>query len=288
MNQFFKNFTVFVVVFSSVNIFAQQSSLGDNNKRFAPKFSIGSGLYTLTGDIENNNKDLLKGKSGFHAGMKFDVRNNLDVSFLFVKSSFAANDGIQAFSSDVDGFGLHLGYTMDNFLQQSKIYPAISIGVQNLGVSTVINDIREESSVLVLPVSVGFRMNITQRLQFDVSMDFGMGMGDIDMAQEGNSDGFQALNFTVHYDLFTSSSNKNDDYFDDSYYADVDFKKLESTDEDGDGIYDMDDYCPRTPKGVKVDDNGCPMDDDNDGIYNYLIRKRIHLQALLLMKMVFD
>ena len=41
-------------------------------------------------------------------------------------------------------------------------------------------------------------------------------------------------------------------------------------DTDGDGIYDSMDQCPGTPKGVKVDGKGCPLDTDGDGVYDYL------------------
>jgi outer membrane protein OmpA-like peptidoglycan-associated protein len=37
-------------------------------------------------------------------------------------------------------------------------------------------------------------------------------------------------------------------------------------DTDGDGVADNDDKCPNTPKGVKVDAKGCPLDQDNDGV----------------------
>ena len=41
-------------------------------------------------------------------------------------------------------------------------------------------------------------------------------------------------------------------------------------DSDGDGVPDKLDKCPNTPKGVKVDANGCPLDTDGDGIPDYL------------------
>jgi OOP family OmpA-OmpF porin len=41
-------------------------------------------------------------------------------------------------------------------------------------------------------------------------------------------------------------------------------------DSDGDGVYDDKDQCPNTPKGVKVDNVGCPLDTDGDGVYDYL------------------
>ena len=39
--------------------------------------------------------------------------------------------------------------------------------------------------------------------------------------------------------------------------------------EDGDGITDQFDKCPKTPKGVAVDSHGCPLDTDGDGVPDY-------------------
>ena len=41
-------------------------------------------------------------------------------------------------------------------------------------------------------------------------------------------------------------------------------------DADGDGVADKDDKCTDTPKGVKVDAKGCPIDSDGDGVADYL------------------
>ncbi len=41
-------------------------------------------------------------------------------------------------------------------------------------------------------------------------------------------------------------------------------------DTDGDGVYDYLDKCPGTPKGVSVDSHGCPLDSDHDGVCDYL------------------
>lgn len=41
-------------------------------------------------------------------------------------------------------------------------------------------------------------------------------------------------------------------------------------DRDRDGVYDPFDMCPNTPKNVKVDALGCPIDSDGDGIPDYL------------------
>ncbi|MCF8131422.1 MAG: OmpA family protein, partial [Deltaproteobacteria bacterium] len=41
-------------------------------------------------------------------------------------------------------------------------------------------------------------------------------------------------------------------------------------DSDGDGVPDHKDECPNTPKGVKVDEKGCPLDTDGDGVPDYM------------------
>lgn len=43
-----------------------------------------------------------------------------------------------------------------------------------------------------------------------------------------------------------------------------------AVDTDGDGVIDIDDKCPDTPKGVKVNDVGCVGDSDDDGIMDDL------------------
>ena len=40
-------------------------------------------------------------------------------------------------------------------------------------------------------------------------------------------------------------------------------------DSDGDGVPDYRDKCPGTPRGVRVDADGCPLDSDGDGVSNY-------------------
>ncbi|MBR1630680.1 MAG: OmpA family protein [Paludibacteraceae bacterium] len=41
-------------------------------------------------------------------------------------------------------------------------------------------------------------------------------------------------------------------------------------DKDRDGVKDRKDECPDTPRGVKVDEKGCPLDTDGDGVPDYL------------------
>ncbi|MDJ0805815.1 MAG: OmpA family protein, partial [Gammaproteobacteria bacterium] len=50
----------------------------------------------------------------------------------------------------------------------------------------------------------------------------------------------------------------------------IEVAAVEELDSDGDGVPDSRDKCPDTPKGVEVDENGCPKDADGDGVPDYL------------------
>ncbi len=47
-------------------------------------------------------------------------------------------------------------------------------------------------------------------------------------------------------------------------------KASQPLDSDGDGVIDEKDKCPNTPKGRKVDANGCELDSDGDGVVDGL------------------
>ena len=50
MNKFLKQFFLLLALLSSINIIAQDSTINQAKERlFNPKFSIGSGIYTLMG-----------------------------------------------------------------------------------------------------------------------------------------------------------------------------------------------------------------------------------------------
>ena len=275
MNQFLKQLFTFCFLVSSTFIFSQDLDVDlEKKKPFNPKFTLGTGFYTLTGDIQSDEAGFLKGTSpGYNAGMKFGLSDNIDLSFLLMKSTFQANNSAlgEGFSSEIDGMGLHIGYSVNQLFKQSRISPLLTFGVQRLSYKT--NDFDRESAISI-PFGLGIRINVTERLEFEASLNWAVGMGDIDHGFDDGSDGYKSFNISLHYDLFTPGQNSDDEYFDDSYYADVDFVKLENEDEDGDLVVDLDDYCPKTPIGVKVDANGCPLDDDNDGIANYIDQQK--------------
>ena len=104
-------------------------------------------------------------------------------------------------------------------------------------------------------------------------VNFVLSQVDIDKTSEELNDNYAVFNLSVSYDLFTPKPSELD-YLKERYYSDVNFDKLDMSDQDGDLVLDINDLCPETPIGVKVDESGCPLDSDNDGIADYLDKEK--------------
>ena len=59
-------------------------------------------------------------------------------------------------------------------------------------------------------------------------------------------------------------------HFEKKEKIDVDIESFNRSDEDNDGIIDIIDECPHTPKSIKVDLMGCPIDTDKDGVPDHI------------------
>ena len=276
MNQFLKKAFVLFVLFSSISVFAQKGNYDrEPSMPFQPMFSFGTAYHSFQGDIMGPATNTLLGNMGYRAGMRLNISKNIDASLLFSNTSFYEKNDEASFKSDVDAIGLHLGYTLNSVFKQSRISPYLTGGVQSLSFKTS-NPVGDKStdreSTIAIPLGLGLRLNISERIDLDATFNYTIAMGDIDKSVEEAADKFMSASFTIHYDLFTPKPKEIP--FDDSYYADVNFKEMDVEDEDGDLVADVDDYCPKTPIGVKVNQFGCPLDGDNDGIPDYIDQEK--------------
>ena len=83
----------------------------------------------------------------------------------------------------------------------------------------------------------------------------------------GHGDNFLYTYASIKFDLF---SDEKDEFQDASFFVSADIvEAIKTEDRDQDGVVDVWDKCLETPKGVQVDDFGCPLDDDKDGFANY-------------------
>lgn len=128
---------------------------------------------------------------------------------------------------------------------------------------------------IAIPVGLGFNLNLSDRFSFKFNSTFHYTFTDLidnlskdgSGARKGNAanDYFLFNSISLHYDLLGSKpTNDPADFIFPDYFA------LDVSDQDGDGVVDGIDICPFTPQGVKVDADGCPLDEDNDGVPNYI------------------
>lgn len=128
------------------------------------------------------------------------------------------------------------------------------------------------------PVGAGALMKVTDRFDFKIGFQYFMSTTDYIDGITSNSlgtrsgtkmkDNFVYTSFSLQYDLVTKKKSKADT-LPDTYYDSIDWLAIDKDDYDGDGVRDWDDKCHGTPKDVKVDEFGCPFDDDKDGVANH-------------------
>ncbi|MFT7155855.1 MAG: hypothetical protein ACI8Q1_000858 [Parvicella sp.] len=121
-------------------------------------------------------------------------------------------------------------------------------------------------SSFAIPLTFGLKWKFTSRVQGRIFMSYNLTLTDwIDnVSANDDNDKFLYGGFSIHYVIKKVDQEKK------HRFDDVDFEALNTSDQDGDGILDTDDFCQHTPKGVEIDGKGCPLDGDGDGIANYL------------------
>ena len=283
MNNYLQKILIIFLFVFSTSVFSQHvPNIDDNSMPLSPRLTLGTNFYNYQGGITGTESNYLSGDMGFVAGMRFNLDKNIDLSFLFTSPStfsekIIASEGVlqSSFISEFSALGLHLNYNFNN--ANSLISPFISLGLQRLTFKTINEDATgsdqylDKESGLVIPIGLGLALNMSERMRFDASLNYTLSQVDIDKAE--GDDNYVVLNFALHYDLFTPKPHGKD-YLKEKYYSDVNFEKLDLADQDGDLVLDINDYCPETPTGVKVDDSGCPIDSDNDGIADYLDKEK--------------
>ena len=273
MNLVIRNYFIALLLLVYSNSVAQDINYEiEPQVPFQPMLTLGSGFHSFQGDILGPKTSTLIGNIGYNAGMRLNLREQLDLSLLFSFVSFFEENDISSFKSDLNSIGLHLDYNL-HILKNSKINPYTTFGLQALSYKTH-NQIKyNRESTVAIPLGIGLFFDVSERIQMNAGFNYILSMGDIDKSIDNSSDNYIVTSFSISYDLFTPKS-KQELFLDERYYSGVDFNEIERSDDDNDGVADMDDYCPKTPKGVKVDDSGCPLDDDNDGIPNYLDKEK--------------
>ncbi len=118
------------------------------------------------------------------------------------------------------------------------------------------------------PLGPNFRLNISYTYNFLQGDNFD---GNIENSGWDKLSGIEiGFNYLFRKGGKKNSSTKIEATVNSVDYSNVDFNKIETEDEDSDGVIDLIDQCYGTPSGATVNEFGCPIDSDNDGIIDFL------------------
>ncbi len=266
--------------------------------KLQPKLYIGFGNFNFIGDISDTRNTGIIGQSGFQIGLTTNINEFIDASLL-MEEGIVRVDGINQvnfptnFKSTINTIGLRFDYNFKNIFENKLLTPYLGIGISYLKFDSkgsydntnneyevdllnqwLLDPINTEpysQNAVDIPLSIGLNLKINDRFNFKVGTTYHYTNTDyIDNILDGNTDKYFVNTAHIIYDLRCfDCEEKYIPEIKDDYFV-VDFNALDKEDEDKDGVIDIDDFCIGTPKDVKVDAKGCPIDTDNDNIPDYL------------------
>lgn len=123
-----------------------------------------------------------------------------------------------------------------------------------------------ESGALVFPFGLGLRYKFGRKFHADISATYYWSLSDqLDAYERGKQTDhflFTSVGFAYHIAAKKPAP-------DSSQFDTFDFLALDQADDDGDGVINIEDLCANTPAGAAVNESGCPLDSDNDGVPDY-------------------
>lgn len=247
--------------------------------------SFGLEFNATAGKISGNNKDLLNG-IGF--GLK-SYETSIYTSSIMGVVNVATLDFLR--KENWINFLVKAGWGQSAFSYTQTDEFDITTDYKGTYGKSGTEQFRYESFV---PVGVGVKFKISERMHFDLGYtmhfsgsDFMDGLKINRTSPDKFSYAYSGLEFSLgkknrpSLDWVNPISLMYDDLYlrnDSAELAalrkrvkvlekDVDDLKCDT---DSDGIGDLFDKCPSTPRGVVVSGSGCPLDTDEDGIADYL------------------
>lgn len=117
-------------------------------------------------------------------------------------------------------------------------------------------------STFGIPLSVGFRWKFGSNAGANIQASYFLTFTDyLDNVKEGGNDSWMWYGISVYYKFGKADREQ---------HTGIDVKEMLNEDFDKDGVTDLNDKCQGTEPGVKVDIDGCPLDEDKDGVADYL------------------
>ncbi|MFH2043800.1 MAG: outer membrane beta-barrel domain-containing protein [Pseudomonadota bacterium] len=227
-----RGFTLTITIFAILSLFASLSIAAE--KKGAITLTPNIGWYFFEG-----NQRLDDGITyGINLGYSINENWDIEGSFNYINSD--RND----IGGDVDG----LLYKLDglyNITSFGKLVPYLAAGVGGI---TLNPDRGGAENDFLFNYGAGLKYFITDNMALRGDVRHVLPYGSLGKDESQNN-----LLCTAGLSFIFGAA-----------------KETPKADSDGDGVYDYLDKCPNTPKGVRVDKDGCPPDTDGDGVYDYL------------------
>ncbi len=236
-----------------------------------------TGIYGKLADSENSKT----GKLNFETSIlqaDLNLVIHLDNDIIFKRSSSFAPyifGGIGFLKFDPYGDlknanGIKYNYWSDGTIKDKAENDPLAASATNIQrdykYETQLKDsVNYSRSALIIPVGAGVTLKISEKLGVNLGATYYLALSDwLDNKKVGSNDKYLFSNASLKY---TFGKKEGDNSA--AVYKTIDFSQVDKTDTDGDGVSDGNDKCPGTPKGVQVNNKGCPDDIDDDGVPDY-------------------
>jgi hypothetical protein len=267
----------------------------DNRQYFRANFYFMAG--TLSGN-ERSYSDLMRNMNFRSDVLVFGVNINYDFDNFYKKyrrvhpfisvgfETLTFNSKVDSMA-EIEGVNVRYNYWPDGTIRNLPFRPS---SLEDPTLRMMERDFKYETNLretdwglgdypqytFAIPVDVGLDFWISNRILFRVGTSYHFSFTDvIDHVSHKNTSGiigdkgndnFMYTYISLHLDLFSSKKTLAVQRL----FADIELDLTLIGDADGDGYMDGWDQCPDTPFGIETDTTGCPLDDDSDGIANYL------------------
>ncbi|MDA8715363.1 SPOR domain-containing protein [Flavobacteriales bacterium] len=253
-----------------IKFYGMMGTIGANERSLSRNLNFQSDITTGGFVINYNFAHLVKPNGPINPFIGIGIES---IEFLSKTDLYDANGNFYHYWSDG---------SIRDIAENSPLAPGAQLIYRDYTYETDLRELNLDNlgkypeRTLSIPIQLGARMNLGERMKFRIGTSLHLTMSDLidnvtsesegDRAGTKGNDKFLYTSFALTYDLKINKRKRGADG--EFEWGPEDCIK-DTLDEDNDGIADMCDDCQNTPLGVDVDEFGCPMDSDNDLVPDY-------------------
>ena len=272
-----KYFHFIIFLLFSLSFWGQNEQ--DSIKKEILTIGIGPQVNTFYGEINSNSvsKIFINSRPAVSLDLEKRFGDVIGLQMMLIKGKLADHKYPENFISSFIKSNFNLILNTDSYFDNKhnfSIYSGLGLGIikynsSSDSINTNNFDYEYETALsegitLLAPLTIGFKWKLNPYIQGRVYATYNTLLSDeIDGVLNNQNDSYASLGFTLNYAFHKITRFKKEKF-------NIDLEKFNLSDEDGDGVIDLQDECHHTPKKVEVDLKGCPKDSDKDGVPDYL------------------